>query len=201
MIEYDLKKAKRAVQYLVDTTYFGHHLRKVRSSVAKPRAMPFKDEAEPLNELLRIGRQNLQAMENLIEVAQFKRDPKHNYQKEFMAAKRQRDMKVIKLEELLQGKRLSLEERRALLLKQYDIWNKEKNQYLKEKGDLAWKDRNAAIKLFWLTREQDIEQLIIEASKAQEHFRKHKRVVEVPQKPPKPTLMREAMKKALTKSK
>lgn len=198
-MEYDLKKAKRAVQYLVDTTYFGHHLRKIRSSVTKPRALPFKEEAEPLNELLRIGRQNLQAMENLIEVAQFKRDPKHNYQKEFMAAKRQRDMKVIRLEELLQGKKLSLEERRTLLLKQYDIWNKEKNQYLKEKGDLAWKDRNAAIKEFWLTREQDMEQLIEEAQKAQEGFRKHKRVVEV--RPPKPTIMREAMKKALTKSK
>lgn len=199
MVEYDLKRAKKAVQYLVDTTYFGHHLRKLRSSVAKPRALPFKDEAECLNELLRIGRQNLQAMENLIEVAQFKRDPKHNYQKEFMAAKRQRDVKVIKLEELLQGKKLTLDERRKLLLKQYETWRKEKEQFLASKGDISWAEKNALTKEFWLTREQDIEQLIEEAQKAQEGFRKHKRVVEVT--PPKQTVMRQKMKEALTKAK
>ncbi len=199
MIEYDLKKAKKAVQYLVNTTYFGHHLRKIRSSVAKPRAMPFKDEAECLNELLRIGRQNLTAMENLIEVAQFKRDPKINYQKEFMAAKRQREFLAVRLEEMLQGTKMTLDERRMFLLKQTETWNKEKAQYLAKMGDISWTDKNKAIREFWTQREQDLRQLIEEAQKTQEHFRKHKRVVEV--RPPKETAMKSAFKKALTKHK
>ena len=74
MIKFDVARARQAVQYLVDTNYFSHHLRKLRSTVEKPRALPFKGEAEVLNELLLIGRQNLDAMEKLVALAEFKRD-------------------------------------------------------------------------------------------------------------------------------
>lgn len=197
MVEYDVERTRQALQYLVNTSYFAHHLRKIRSSVEKPRAMPFKGEVEVLNELLKIGRQNRQALDNLINVVEFKRDDKGSYQREFMAAKRKRDKKVIRLEEMLQGKSLTLDERTAVLLKQYEIWKKERAQFLHSKGDLSWEDRNAAIKDFWNSREAQIDQLTEEAQNAQANFRKKKRVVEV--KPPKETAMSRALKQAVDK--
>lgn len=197
MISYDIARAKAAVQYLVDSVYFTNHVKKLRSHVVRPRAMPFRDDAETLNELLVIGRQNLQAMENLIEVAEFKRDDPNAYMRTFMQAKRQRDRKVIQLEELLQGKKLSLDERRALLTKQYEIWNAEREKFLKKNGDLEWAMRNAALKKFWVKREQEIDELIAEANKAQERHKRKKYVVEVVK--PKDTAIRSAMQKAIDK--
>jgi len=185
VIKYDLQKAKRAVQYLVDTSYFPHHLRKLRSTLSKPRALPFKDEAEALNELLVIGRQNPQAMENLIEVAEFKRDDKNEYQRKYMAAKRQRDAKVIKLEEMLQGKKLSLDERKNVLIKQYEVWEKERKEYLESHKDAAWADRNAAIRKFWAKKEADVDALINEAQTAVMQHKKRKYTVVVPKPEPK----------------
>jgi hypothetical protein len=117
-MDYNKARVREAVQYLVGSSYFHHHVTKLRSSVEKPRSMPFKDDAEALNELLVIGRQNLDAMENLISVAEFKRGDKNEYQREYMAAKRQRDRKVCELEELMTGKPLVQAARDAVLRRQ-----------------------------------------------------------------------------------
>lgn len=165
-MKYDMDRARRAVQYLVDSSYFLHHLKKLRSTVEKPRALPFKEDAEPLNELLVIGRQNLQAMENLIKVAEAKRDDRNSYQRQFMAAKRQRDRKVIQLEELMAGQRLSLGERAKVVLRQYDVWNAEKDKFVAKLPGLSWADRNERIRKFWAAKEAEIDALIEEAKKS-----------------------------------
>ena len=166
MIEYDAERVRAAVQYLVDSSYFLHHTKKLRSTVKKKRSLPFREDAECLNELLIVGRQSEAAMEALIEVAAFKRPGRNDYQREFMAAKRRRDRKVIELEESLVGRQLGLDERNAVLLKQYDIWNKEKNSVLEQLGDAEWADRNAAIRDFWARKEAEVDALIIEAKKS-----------------------------------
>ena len=163
MIEYNLARARQAVQFLVDSSYFHHHIKKLRTTVEKPRSMPFKDDAEVLNELLVIGRQNVAAMENLIGVAEFKRSDKNEYQRNYMAAKRQRDRKVFELEELMTGKALSQDARTKTLHRQYEVWNKEKTSYLKAQGDLAWSERNDATRQFWDIKEHELDALIAEA--------------------------------------
>lgn len=199
MIKYDTARARKAVQHLVDSSYFSHHLRKLRSNLAKPRALPFRGEFEVLNELLIIGRQSPEALENLIKLAEFKRDnDKNSYQREYMAAKRQRDRKVILLEETMTGRKLSLEERRKLLLKQYAVWNREKDVMLRSVQDKPWAERNAAIREFWQRKEHEVDLLQAEAgSQPVKRFKKYK--VDAPAKPAKPTVMREALKKALDK--
>jgi hypothetical protein len=169
------------VQFLVDSSYFSHHIKKLRSTVSKPRSMPFKDDAEVLNELLVIGRQNLQAMENLIQVAEIKRDDRNAYQRQYMAAKRQRDKKVIELEEVMTGKKLSLDERRKVLLRQYTVWNKERVEFLEKQGELSWLERNDKLKDFWHRKEREIDALLAEA-KLQGGI-KRKYVVKVENKP------------------
>lgn len=175
VITYDVEAVRKAVQFLVDAPYFHHHLKKIRSTVQKPRALPFKDELECLNELVKVGRQNLQALENLIAIAEYKRDDPGNYQREFMAAKRKRDKKVIVLEELLTGKKLSLDERKDALNRQYDVWRKEKEEYLSQKGEISWAERNEHTKTFWSIKELEVEHLIEEARKAQAAHAKNKR--------------------------
>jgi hypothetical protein len=178
MITYDLQRAKQAVQYLVDSSYFHHHIKKLRNTVEKPRAMPFKDDAEALNELLVIGRQNQLAMENLIAVAEMKRGGKNDYQREYMAAKRQRDRKVLQLEELMTGKPLDAATRKQILERQYVVWNKERDEFLKGKPDLPWVVRNEAIRSFWGRKEREVDALIAEAQANGPVKRKYRVVVE-----------------------
>lgn len=182
MITYDSKRAQAAVQYLVDSSYYIHHVTKLRNTVAKRRALPFKGEAEPLNKLLVIGRQNQTALENLIELAEFKRSHKASYQRDYMAAKRQRDRKAIELESLLVGRKLTVDERNTLLLKQYDVWNRELDHLLKELTG-PWRDRNEARRQFWATKEKELDLLIVEAQRTLDHTAKRKRVVVVERQP------------------
>jgi hypothetical protein len=176
MIVYDLARARRAVQFLVNSSYFHHHIKKLRTTVEKPRSMPFKDDAEVLNELLVIGRQNTAAMENLIGVAEFKRGSKTDYQRNYMAAKRQRDRKVYELEELMTGKTLTQDARMKVLRRQYEVWTKEKTAYLKSQGDLGWLERNDATRQFWDRKEAELDALIVEA-KASGPIKRRYRVV------------------------
>jgi len=164
MITYDLARARKAVQFLVDSSYFHHHIKKLRSTVEKPRALPFKEEAETLNELLVIGRQNREALENLIGVAEFKRGGKNEYQRNYMATKRQRDRKVFELEEAMTGKKLGLDARTKLLHRQYDVWNREKSRMMDDLGDVAWSERNDAVRKFWGQKEAELDALIVEAN-------------------------------------
>jgi hypothetical protein len=181
MIRYDAARARQAVQFLVDSSYFHHHIKKLRNTVEKPRALPFKEDAEVLNELLVIGRQNVTAMENLIAVAEHKRGGKNDYQREYMAAKRKRDRKVIELEELMTGKKLSAETRVKVIQRQYVVWNRERDQYLSTKGDMSWLEKNEAIRSFWDRKEREIDALIAEAKASGPVKRKYK--VDVPKTP------------------
>lgn len=196
-MKYDVDRARQAVQYLVDSSYFHHHLKKLRSTVEKPRALPFREDAEPLNELLIVGRQNLKAMENLISVAEAKRDDRNAYQRHFMAAKRQRDRKVIQFEELMAGQRFSLDERNKALLRQYDIWNAEKEKFVAKLPGLSWAERNERIRVFWAAKEAEVDALIEEAKKSGPVRRKRVYTVR-----PEPTgAVGKALKEALQKPK
>lgn len=177
MINYDKARAKQAVQFLVDSSYFHHHVTKLRNTVEKPRALPFKGDSETLNELLLVGRQNLQAMENLIAVAEYKRTNKNDYQREYMAAKRTRDRKVLLLEELMSGKPVEPVHRKTVIRQQYAVWNKERDVLLKRNAAADWGLRNRLIKEFWDTKEGELDALIEEARKSGPV--KRKRVVKV----------------------
>lgn len=195
MIDYDPDRARAAVQFLAESPYFYQHTRKLAAAVVKPRAMPFKDAAEPLNELLRIGRQNRQAMDNLVRVAEIKRDDRNEYQRQYMAAKRKRDRKVVLLESLLEGRRLPHDMQVRILQHQYVVWNKERDQFLTGLGATPWAERNAQLREFWARKEAEIDQLIVEARKTGPVVRKRKRVV-VAQKPA-PTAFGETLAKVI----
>ncbi len=182
MVSFDVPRARAAVQFLVDSSYFVHHVTKLRSTIEKPRAMPFKGDAEPLNELVRLGRQDRVALDKLVELAEYKRSGRVAYQQQYMAAKRQRERKVITLEELLTGRKLTLDERHNVLVKQYDMWHRERERFIKE-HDGSWIERNEALKEFWAAREGELDALIVEARRTLDQTVARKRVVTVERLP------------------
>ena len=185
MITYDPNRARLAVQFLVDSTYYRQHVRKLSTAITRPRALPFRDDAEVLNELVIIGRQNAQALTNLLHVAESKRDGRNDYQREYMAAKRQRDRKALLLEELLEGRKLPHDYRVSVLQRQYTVWNKERDQFIAALGDASWTERNVQLRTFWERKEAELDELIEEARKRGPVVRKRKRVVVAT--PPEPT--------------
>jgi hypothetical protein len=181
MVEYNLDRARQAVQYLVDSSYFRHHVTKLRNTLAKPRALPFRGDSETLNELLVIGRQSPGAMENLIAVAEFKRGGKNDYQRQYMAAKRKRDRKVLLLEQLMSGKTLDNPTKARVLKHQYAVWNKERDAMLQTVDGMPWAQKNERIRQFWERKESEIDALIAEARASGPVKRKYR--VDVPRKP------------------
>lgn len=172
MLKYDVERAQRAVQFLVDSPYTKHHVKRLRSVVKRPRSLPFSGDAEVLNELLVIGRQQYQAMENLIEVADFKRKEKTPYMNAFMAAKRAREKKVVEIEETTLGRKLTLDERLALIRATRDRWNKERelhkdactSQYRAHfNREPNWQQSNQFIKDFWMLKDVELDVLLRKA--------------------------------------
>lgn len=199
MINYDHSRAKAATQFLVDDSYFAGHVRKLRTFVGKPRALPFKDKAEALNELLVIGRQNLQAMENLISVAEQKRDDRNEYQRKFMAKKRARDRIVIAIQEARLGRKMTLDERKDALISQYKAWEHDKNAELARYPDATWDERNEIKNQFWEQIDAVLPE-VLEEAKIQFAPVTRKRTVEVKSKKPTSAL-KLAMLQAMTQRK
>lgn len=200
MITYNHDKARQAVQFLVDDSYFAGHVRKLRNFVQKPRSMPFKDEAACLNELLAIGRQNPQAMENLIDVAEQKRDDRNEYQRKFMAKKRARDNIVIKVQELKLGKKLSLDERKDVLLVQYANWETEKDAEIARYPDATWEERNEIKRQFWDQIDTVLPE-VLEAAKEEFAPVVRKKKIELVKPVSKNSVVKLAMLKALADAK
>lgn len=172
-MRYNPQKAREAVQYLVDTIWFPHRVRGLRSNLKRPRALPYKGEEECLNELLVIGRQDAQAFENLIFLAQLKRgdaadDPKarrNKYQAELMAKQRTRERRVARIEELLVGKRLTADER-VETLRRYNVeWDRQLEEFMAAYADCSWEEKNTVRREFWAQVDAGLEQLLEEAER------------------------------------
>lgn len=205
MIRYNVATARLAVQYLVDTPYFAHRVKTLRSSVKRPRSLPFKDEAEVLNELILIGRQNIEAMEKLIALAEFKRDDYAEYMRKFMAQKRARERRFIGIQQTLLERTFDPEERRAVLLEQYETWNREKDDHLaicrvdfmnQHGGEPTWEQRNQFIKEFWALKDMELDMMEKQADEIRERAMKtKKRIVRpAPKLPSNPAIADKLMK-------
>jgi hypothetical protein len=152
-MQYNVERAKEALNQLVESPYYAQTWRKIVAAAKKPDAEPFTGDQETLNELVHIGRQNTKALDNLLDVLKHKRRDKTDYQREFMAAKRRRDAKAIRLEQIVSGNHMTLEERRLFLLKRYTDWHKERDAVLAQYPDVSWEERNSIIRQFWVRQE------------------------------------------------
>lgn len=184
-MKYDTERARAAVQYLVDTPYYPHRVKGLRTEVQRPRALPYKGEEEVLNELLVIGRQNLQAMENLIAVAEYKRNrTRGDYQRQYMADSRRRHRLAVQLEERRTGRKMDLDERVNFGQEIQDIWMSERDVYLAKRRDAFFiqfkeepthEDTRNFIAQFWEQKEKEL-QFMLNEPPSKEHNLRNTRI-------------------------
>jgi hypothetical protein len=210
MIEFDPNRARTAVQFLVDCGALPQYTKGLRTNVKRPRAYPYKDDAEPLNELLKIGRQDMQVFENLLALAEVKVGSRNDYQRHYVAARRARERMALRLEALIAGKALNADEKRECLYRFYQQWNKDKADYITNREaefvaefdqEPSWQAKNTFAAEFWAQVDTELADLLKEAEETLDKTVKRKRVVLVPPKPPKPTAMREAFSKYMSNRK
>lgn len=137
-IQYDLELADKAVQFLSKTPYFSNRVRSIRSSTRKPQVNPFKGEVAFLNELVRIGRQSEQEMENLIARAKSNRGGERtelrlSYQRQFMRNKRFRETLFLEITQIQESKTLDAQARQSCLSVQRAIWELGKENYVRKR--------------------------------------------------------------------
>lgn len=137
-IQYDCELADKAVQFLSQTPYFSNRVRSIRSSTRKAEINPFKGEVAFLNELVRIGRQSEQEMENLIARAKSNRGGERtelrlSYQRQFMRNKRFRETLFLEITQIQESKTLDAQARRSCLIVQRAIWELGKENYVKKR--------------------------------------------------------------------
>jgi hypothetical protein len=159
-VHYNVNRARHALQYVVRSPYHSQLWRKIQAAAKKPKSMPFKDDQEPLNELVSIGRQKYEALDNLYKIVLQKRRGKSDYQREFMAAKRRRDRKFIRQQELVTGSKMNYDARREVLLDQYQAWHAQRDDLLAKNAGLSWEARNELLRKFWAEIEEDLDRAI-----------------------------------------
>lgn len=176
-VRYDVARAQKALQFLVDSPYGMRHIQRIKALVEKPRAMPFQDEADSLNELLVIGRQSREALDKLIDVVEYKRRSRGSYQRDFMATKRARERKVVQLESLLREKNLNLDERMLVLRQYYDKWNVEKDAFVAAREPGSWMERNEVIREFWTSVDENLDKRLAAAREQEARIVHRKHVI------------------------
>ena len=197
-ISYDVRRTQQALQYLVDSPYGMRHITKLKAMVDKPRALPFREECEPLNELLVIGRQNRDALEKLIDVVQYKRSSRGSYQREFMATKRARERKVIQLECLLRGKNLTLDERNLVLKQYYETWRSMKEEMIATREPASWAEKNELIAEFWAEVDAGLDKKLARAREQEQRTATRRHVVHAAWQNPKTVLGQKLAEKLQT---
>lgn len=132
-VKYDVGRATEAVQFLVNDPYAVNRYKTLRKAITQPRRLPYKDDAEVLNELIVIGRQSPIALEKLIAIVEFKRNlSEKTYMASFMAASRKRVKDALRVQEIMAGVAYNAEERYEAERKVKELWTAEKMSFIEE---------------------------------------------------------------------
>lgn len=191
-----------AVNFLIAEDSYGKRLKQIEDIIENWDDSPrvFAGKLSALNALVDIGLDDRANLSELLALVESRRKlvplmKKVDYQRHLMREKRDRLMKAVKLEELVRGKALATKERDAYKLNVSKRWVKEKDKFIKEKGQLSWKERNEATRQFWAGVDAQLDRDLAEAEKVLLHEPvKRKRVVR-----PEPPVT--AMSKAFQKAK
>jgi len=169
-VEYDIPRATAAVQFLVDDPYAVARYKALRKAITQPRRLPYKDEAEMLNELIKIGRQSPVALEKLIAVAEFKRNLSDvSYMASFMSHSRRRVKDTLQIEQTMLGQTYTHEERYEAEHRVKAQWAAEKEAFLVKAqeeygaGKLPHDQKIAMTRQFWARVDTLIEELKVRA--------------------------------------
>lgn len=120
-----------------------------------------------LNAMIDVGLHNRTAFERLVKLVEDKRKlhptvRKTDYQRVLMRERRARMSKALELHELQFGPlrgAARMHEMQAIQQR----WNEAKSKFLTAKGEIGWKDRNAATQEFWSMIDRNLDNNLAEA--------------------------------------
>lgn len=126
--------------------------------------MAYSGQLAPLNALIDVALTNTDAFDRLLTLAEERRRKipqlkRTDYQRVLMRERRDRLAKALRLHETKRGK-LRPEERRSFAAEVQSRWRAEREAYIEAKGDLTWKDRNAAAQEFWERIDRNLDQAL-----------------------------------------
>lgn len=106
-----------------------------------------------LNAMIDVGLKGRAAFERLVKLIEERRKlvpavRRTDYQRELMQQRRAREAKALELHELREG-RLHGARRAQALADLRARWAEERAEFIEAKGELSWKERNAAAGEFW----------------------------------------------------
>lgn len=135
MLNYDIDRICRAAELCIDPTWGDQRMDRVREAVSSEdinRNVFFTRKNEPLNELVRLGRQSMPALASIFQMVLDKRSrltPASPREEEIKVRKRETTAKhrllaslAVKIEEAKQGRRLGAAERAALIERKKKEW-------------------------------------------------------------------------------
>lgn len=140
---------------LIHAPDYSKLIRGVRDMIANWDEFPtrFYGKLSPLNHLVDLGCDDQQAFNRVVALIERKRKlapaaKRRSYQKELMAARRNRLRKALELQALTKGE--MSEESTARYSKELQgRWRSARDEYVKSKGELSWAQRNEAANEFW----------------------------------------------------
>jgi hypothetical protein len=156
MSKRDTKRLTEAVNLLIQSDKYVMLIREITEIVERwdTHPMAYDGHLSCLNALIEIGLESRVAFENVIKLIETRRKAipaikRVDYQRTLMQERRARLAKALELHER-SGKAIKNSAERATLgLQIQKRWAKAKTQFIKEKGKLSWKERNAVMTEFW----------------------------------------------------
>lgn len=115
--------------------------------------MVYGGENACLNAMIDVGLRDRGAFERLLKLVEERRKllpgvKRVDYQRQLMRERRARETKAMELQEHLHGP-IRGAQRMVCLEDLRKRWAEARDKYVASKGDLSWKERNAAVREFW----------------------------------------------------
>lgn len=172
----DKTRVVEGLKLLINAKDYNHRVKQIGDIIADWENTPmlFAGALEPLNALIDVGLASRDALDRVLELAASKRREipaakRVDYQRELMRAKRERLYRAVELEELVRGSKLKGDAKKKYMHDTHATWMSERNRFIANKGNLSWKERNAAANEYWRQVDERLENDLSEARAVLDH--------------------------------
>lgn len=192
----DKSKIAAAINMLITEKGYAKRVGEIRELIGTWETTPrvFAGALSVLNVLVDIGLESPDDLDKLLAIAEDRRkliplQKKVDYQRVLMQERRRRLKKAVELEELVRGRRMSADERKAYEKKTQAQFIAQRAAFIAAKGDISWSEKNDASQEFWAKIDAQLDVDLDEARKVLDRAPiKRKRVVTVEKPLPKTAL-------------
>jgi hypothetical protein len=201
----DRTTLKQAVEMLIASDEYSSIRREVVDMVSSDRPKRFADNLETLNSLIELGKDSMEALNNVFSLIERKRRErpsvrKSDYQRDYMRQRRKRIAKAVELESIMRGKAMSPDEKSSFIAAISADWMTKRDKALAQHPEANWTERNRISGDFWQYIDSQLDTELAEAKRILDTpNRRVRRVVRVEHQPK--TELGKKLKDALSKRK